>query len=290
MPIQFRPIFRSIVVAICGLALLQFGASPAFGQTDLADLLFQGSDFHYSGDLKQAAAMFQKVLQQDPTNEFALNQMGLVQAKQENFAQALKAFEQVRQHYPDNTFARVWIGVLLLRENQRDRAYREFQQTLQIDPRNANAWYFLGVIYAVEHNLAQAVTHLRQAQEVGSNDPETYYRLALAFTGLDMPHNAQLAYEKALELNPRHTRSLNALGWLLFNQGSKASALQTWQKVLGINPQDPEAGFNLAKVYNDDALAAFRAGQKAEARKLWEKTLAHEPGNRAAKYYLQKVQ
>ncbi len=281
-PLSFR-------LKLFGGLLALFMLSASLSRADVADLIFEGADHHYNGNLEKAATVFSEVMKQDPHNEFALNQMGLVQAKLERYADALKTFRRVRELYADNTFARVWVGVLLLQANQRDQAYREFQQTLEIDPRNANAWYFLGVIYAVEHNLAQAVTHLRQAQAVGSNDPETYCRLAGAFAGLDMPYNARLAYQRALELNSRHTRSLNALGWLLINQGEKQAALEAWEKVLQINPRDPEAGFNLAKIYNDDALEAFQSGRKQEARKLWEKTLVYEPGNRAAKYYLQRV-
>ncbi|WP_457572145.1 tetratricopeptide repeat protein [Desulfovulcanus sp.] len=256
---------------------------------DVNDLLFKGADYHYRGKLTEAEQAFRQVLKFEPENEFALNQLGLIYAKQEKFDLAYNQFAKVVRISPDNTFARIWLGVLLLKDNKVDQAFKEFQKTLAVDSNNANAYYFIGVIYAVEHNLKQSIKYLRKAQSVGSDDPETHFRLANAFAGLDMVYNAQLEYERALELNPKFTNALNALGWLYYNQGETEKAITAWKKALRLNNSDPEARHNLAKVYNDLALSSFKAGDKSRAKKLWLETLRFEPKNKSAKYYLRKI-
>ena len=273
---------------LMGFFLLFFLMAHFCFAADVNDLLFKGADYHYRGKLTEAAAAFKQVLKIDPQNEFALNQLGLIYAKQGKFDLAHRQFAKVVQISPDNTFARIWLGVLLLKDNKVKQAFNEFQKTLAIDPNNANAYYFLGVIYAVEHNLKQSIKYLRKAQSVGSDDPETHFRLANAFAGLDMVYNARLEYERALELNPRFTKALNALGWLYYNSGETKKAIEVWKKALRIN-SDPEARHNLAKVYNDLALSSFKAGDKSRARKLWRETLKYEPKNKSAKYYLRKL-
>ncbi|MDY7001789.1 MAG: tetratricopeptide repeat protein [Thermodesulfobacteriota bacterium] len=261
---------------------------PVFA-VSVDDLIFQGSDYQYRGELEKAAQAFTQALRLEPDNEFALNKLAVNYVKQEKFDQAGPLFEKVVRLSPDNTFARLWIGLLHLKENNTQKAFEEFERILSMDPENANAYYFTGVIYAVEHNPQKAVEFLRKAQKTSSDDPETHFRLANAFLGMDMAVNAELEFKRTLGLYPKHTKALNGLGWLFFNQGQKSLALDSWVQVLKINPKDPEARSNLAKVYNDDAFAAYRKGDAAEAERLWKKTLSYEPKNKAALHYLRKL-
>ncbi len=274
-----------ILVLFVGLMCM---AGPVCAQ-DVDDLVFKGSALAFQGKVDEAARLFAQVVSLDPKNEFARNQLGLMCAKQQKFKKAQQAFAAVVKNSPDNIFARTWLGVLLLNQGKVDAARKEFTTILSLDPNNANGYYFLGVMYAVDHDMAQAVTYLRKAQSVGSDDPETHFRLAQAFAGMGMQANARLEYERALAISPKFLKAINGLGWLYYNNGDTDKAISLWKKVLSIRKKEPEARYNLAKVYNDRAYAAFSRGDKANARKWWKKTLAYEPGNKAAKYYLRKL-
>ncbi|WP_462324370.1 tetratricopeptide repeat protein [Desulfoplanes sp.] len=277
-----------MVRLFCILLTIVCLCPPAWAE-DLDGLVFTGSQLAFEGKIDEAAKIFSRVVARDPNNEFARNQLGLMYAKQEKFDAAAREFAGVVKQAPDNLFARTWVGVLLLHSGKVDAARKEFKAILTIDPSNANGYYFLGVMYAVDHDLARAVTYLRKAQSVGSDDPETHYRLAAAFAGMGMRANARLEYERALRISPRFIKAINGLGWLFYNGGKSDEAISMWKKVLGINGKDPEARYNLAKVYNDRAYAAYSAGKKDKARTWWKKTLVYEPSNKAAKYYLRKL-
>ena len=272
----------------CLLLGLLCVSQPVWSE-DVDDLVFKGSALSFQGKVDEAAQIFARVVSLDPGNEFARNQLGLMYAKQEKFKEAEQEFAAVVKHSPDNVFARTWLGVLQLNQGKVDAARKEFKTILSLDPSNANGYYFLGVMHAVDHDMATAVTYLRKAQSVGSDDPETHFRLAQAFAGMDMQANAKLEYERALTISPKFLKAINGLGWLCFNNGDAEKAISLWEKVLSISSNDPEARYNLAKVYNDRAYAAFSKGDKAGARTWWKKTLVYEPGNKAAKYYLRKL-
>jgi Tfp pilus assembly protein PilF len=284
-----KPVFRTLFIFYIVLSVLGLGSSLCQAR-GVDDLLFQGADYQYNNELKKARQAFEQVLQIEPENEYALNQLGLICAKTEDFDRAYELFAKVVNVSPENTFARIWLGVLDLHRNDLKSAFAQFHRTLEIDPNNANGYYFLGVIYSVEHNMQKSIEFLRKAQKVGSDDPETHYRLANAFAGLDMVYNARLEYEKALELNPEYTGAMNALGWLYYNQGNEEKAMEMWKKALTAGSGDPEAGHNLAKVFNDMAYASFKQGNTDRAREIWEKTLKYDSGNKAAKYYLRKIE
>jgi Flp pilus assembly protein TadD len=274
-----------VVYVLLGMLCL---CQPVWGE-DVDDLVFEGSALAFDGQIDEAARVFARVVALEPTNEYARNQLGLMYAKQEKFKEAQREFAAVVQHAPDNVFARTWLGLLLLYQGEKDKARKEFTTILSLDPSNANGYYFLGVMHAVDHDMARAITYLRKAQAVGSDDPETHYRLAQAFAGMGMEANARLEYERALDLNPRFLKALNGLGWLWYNRNETEKAISLWEKVLSISSNDPDARYNLAKVYNDQAYAAFAGGDTVHARKWWKKTLEYEPSNKAAKYYLRKL-
>ncbi len=255
----------------------------------LDERMLQAADLHYKGQLQAARTLFGQVVRDDPDNAFALNQLGLISAKLERFEDAARFFSDVAAKHADNTFARLWLGVLHLQNGRKDEARGFFRQVLKIDGRNADACYFLGVMAAVDHDGARAVEWLRKAQAFGSDDPETHYRLAGAFLSMDMPMNARLEFERTLALNPRHTKAMHGLGWVLFNQGYEDHAVRLWEKVLKINGADAEARSSLAKVMNDRAYAAYEKGNSRLAAELWERTLRYETDNKAARYYLRKL-
>ncbi|UZP68574.1 tetratricopeptide repeat protein [Desulfovibrio mangrovi] len=262
---------------------------PAQAGGALDERILQGADLHYKGRLDEARQLFAQVVREDPVNLFALNQLGLISAKQERFEDAVGFFSKVVAISADNTFARLWLGVMRLQDGRKQEARGLFEQVLRIDGSNADACYFLGVMAAVDHDGAGAVAWFRKAQELGSDDPETHYRLAGAFLSMDMPMNARLEFERTLAINPRHTKAMHGLGWNLFNQGYPDHAVRLWERVLQINARDAEARSSLAKVMNDRAYAAYRNGDARLARSLWEQTLRYETDNKAARYYLQKL-
>ncbi|MFW5490490.1 MAG: tetratricopeptide repeat protein [Desulfovibrio sp.] len=284
---------RALVATLLGATLFGLLATVSFPVAAHAksvdDYLFMGADYNYRGLLEKAATAFGKALEMEPDNEFALNQMGLISAKLGKFDQSAKYYEQVINAAPQNTYARVMRGLLYLHEDKVKPAFEQFREAVRIDPNNASAYYFMGVIYLVEHNMTEAIQYLRKAQTVGSDDPETHYRLGLAFQGLDMTANARLEFNRTLELNPKHTKALTALGWLYHNTGHPDRGLKTWEQVLKINPKDADARLSISKVLNDEAYTAYQNKDNALAGKLWEQTLQYEPSNKAAKYYLKKI-
>ncbi len=81
---------------------------------------------------------------------------------------------------------------------------------------------------------------------------------------------------------------MNEIGWIFFNRGERRAAVNWWQKALSVSPRNTDAIFNLAKAYNDAALAALKTGRRLKALNWWQKTLGIHPSDKAAKYYLKK--
>lgn len=269
---------------VCIFLLL---STPGFC-ADPDQLIFKGADYHFRGELDKALACFEEAAGIDEKNTYAANQLGILYAKKDNFSKAYKQFAKVARMDSKNTYARLWLGICYLKDGKLEDAFSKFNELLVIDPKNAEAYYYLGAIYNFRHNRKKAIEFLKKARDADSDEAGTHFRLAQAFNDADMLKNAQLEYERAIKLNPSHTKAINALGWLIYNKNNIDEAIEKWKTTLLINPKDSDAALNLAKAYNGLAWSAFKANDKKKAVLFWKKTLLVNPGNKAAKHNLKK--
>ena len=267
--------------------VLGFGLSSSLAR-DLNDLLFEGVDFDYRGEVEKATASFEQVLAMDPKNEYALTKLGILYVKQKMIEKSMTAFKSALEVDSRNVEARIWIGLLHLKNERLEEAHHAFEEVIRIDPNNAAAYYYLGALYNFRRNRAKAIEYLKKSSDANSITPDTHFRLAQAFDLAGMVNNALLEYDRTLDLNPRHTKALNAKGWIHYNQGETEQAIEIWKKSLSENDKDRDAILNLAKAYNALADRALKEGRKDEANGYWKKTLEVDKGNKAAKYYLKR--
>ena len=275
---------KCVIFAIC----LFFCCIGTVAAADVNELIFQGADYHYKGNLDKAVSSFEQAVQLDPENEYAHNQLGILYGKKDKFDKAYKEFLIVSELDRQNTFALLWLGILHLRKGEMNQAFERFNKIIQIDRNNADGYYFLGTIYNFRRNPVMAIEYLKKARNTDSGEADTHFRLAKAFHNVDMIANALLEYNRALEIKPSYTKALNEIGWIYYNTGKKEAAIKQWEKTLKINSNDRDAILNLAKVYNDSAWDAFISGKRKDALKYWRKTLNINPSNKAAKYYMKK--
>ncbi len=279
---------RPWVVAGIVFLALAFSMGPASAQ-GVEELLFQAMDLNYRGDVEAAARAFEKVLAVEPENPTALTFLGILNVKREKTQEARTLLKKAVQAEPENVEARLWLGLLDLWDFDLENALKILEEAARLDPNRADAYHYMGTVYAFRHNPIQAIDYLKKARDAAADEADTRFRLARAFDQAGLVHNALLEYRKTLELNPRHTKALNSMGWIYYNHGDTPKALELWNQALSINPKDQETILNLAKTYNILAFEAFKAGKREEAAKYWKKTLSIHPGNKAAKYYLQRT-
>ncbi|MEW5736252.1 MAG: tetratricopeptide repeat protein [Thermodesulfobacteriota bacterium] len=273
-----------------GAALVLVLAAPMLRADATVDrLVFEAADLHYKGEIDKAADMFEKAAAADPKNVYVQNQLGVINVKKKNYAAALKNFSRVAALDPRNTFAMRWMGLLLLREGKMEEARVWFEKALSVDKKDADAYYFLGTLYYLAHNPEKAIFYLKKARDADSDEAETHYRLGGSFADVGMVKNAQLEYLRALAISKRHTRTKNALGWVLYNQEDVEGAMAQWRETLDISPQDTEARENLARANNSLAWQAFSSGNRIAAKRYWQQTLVYDPKNKAATYYLDMI-
>jgi len=94
-------------------------------------------------------------------------------------------------------------------------AQHDLEHTLRVAPDDVEALCALGVVLARKGLWGEAAGRLRGCVERDPGRGMTWYYLGEALNKLDDLPGALAAFERAVELQPEHSRTLHALGVVL---------------------------------------------------------------------------
>lgn len=186
--------------------------------------------FHQAGQLNQAAAIYRKILRNEPNNYQALHYLGVIEASGGNFEQAKSLIARSLQHQPGNMqFLENYAGILF-QAGEYEVALQVCEQGLRSNPRIVPLLY-IGAI--VLYKLKRFEKSVEQ-------------------------------FDRVLALAPNHIVAINERGSVLAELKRFDDALANFQKALALQPRYPEAHLNIGNLYGvlrryDDALAAYRS-------------------------------
>ncbi|MFQ3573348.1 MAG: tetratricopeptide repeat protein, partial [Thermodesulfovibrionales bacterium] len=108
-----------------------------------------------------------------------------------------------------------------------------------------------------------AVSHYIKALELNPLDPESAYNLGNLYAELDRYDEAIVAYETALTISPHHLKALNNLGAVRHILCDLDRAIDCYNKVIQMDPDNPDAHYN-------KSLSLLLKGDFKEGWRLYE--------------------
>ena len=192
-------------------------------------------------------------------------------------------------------------GIGLLLQGDLKGAEAAFEKVAAMDPGYADGWVNIGRARLQEGNLAGAEEVLRRALALAPTLAKTHFFLGVVLKNDGRYDEALRHLRAAAELYPRDRVVLNQLGRVLFLKRHFRDAVQQFEAVLRIDPEDLQAHYNLMLCFQglgDHTRAAaertlyerFKADEASQAltgpyRQLHpddnnERQSIHEHGNR----------
>ncbi len=163
-------------------------------------------------------------------------------------------------------------GIGLLLQGDIKNAEATFIKVTQMEPGYADGWVNIGRARIQEGNMTAAEEVLRKALEIDPNLAKTHFFLGTALKAQGRYDESLQHLQRAADLYPRDRVVLNQLGRVLFLKRQYAPAVEAFNRVLGIDPEDLQAHYNLMLCYQGlgDAAAVERE------RTLYERFKADE--------------
>ena len=146
---------------------------------------------------------------------------------------------------------------------------REYRKVLEIAPDDAQTLLYLGAIQLGQGQFEPAREHLERYTRRNPGSPLGHYYLGRVLAESRDLAGAEKSYATALKLHPRSAPVLTELGLVHEFRGRRSAALETYEKLLKVDPTNDWAGRRLE---------AFRSGRRdpAEARAEFDRLRSRE--------------
>lgn len=153
-------------------------------------------------------------------------------------------------------------------------ALQEYRASARSDAAAFAPHLRLGVVYAHEGRYREAAIELSRAVAIDPEDLQAHYYLALVYSSLQDFVKAAGQYEiilKKMSLeDPKNAELFVYLGQLYYSQGQEERAIEQFEKVLLIEPDNTRVMLTVALYYLDHK-------RRAEGTRLLERCAAQDP-------------
>jgi tetratricopeptide (TPR) repeat protein len=270
------------------------------------DTLTTAIELHKSGQLGQAAQLYQKILIEEQDNAAALHLLGVVHDQQgqharaveeisravalqpnvpafhANLAEAYRALGQLERAagccrtalrlWPDYPEAHCNLGLALQGLGRHGEAADQFQCALQLRPDFAVAHNNLGITLRELGKFDDALDHFRRAAELAPEYPPARTNLGQFLLDLGRPEEALPHCQEAVRLQPDLAPAHHNLGNALRAIGRLVDARSAYLEAIRLDAQ-------LALSYAHLGLVLQQDGQLNDAVPWLKQALELQPGN-----------
>ncbi|HZZ57347.1 MAG TPA: tetratricopeptide repeat protein [Opitutaceae bacterium] len=240
--------------------------------TTSAETLKRGGERHAAGDLAGARAHYLQVLGAEPKSAQALFLLGIVEMQEGKLDAALWRIEQAIAAAPEVT--RYWYGCgeVLTRLGRFADAAAAYRRILAAEPAMAEAHYALGVALQSQGDPGGAAAAFLEALRLRPeyrNDAGYSVNLGLAYCDLRQFAEAVAMLEQATRLNPQLPEAAFNLANALAGAGRTLEAAEWYVRAITLRPNYGAAFNNLGNVLRQEgefkaALEAFEQAERAE--------------------------
>lgn len=204
----------------------------------------QGLQQFRTGNFTEAAGLFKQVIELDPRNSNAHNELGVTYVRLGRIEESLASFQTAISISPGFVEARYNLGTQYFKLGRYDESIRELNETVRLEPRQANAWNNLGVALARLDRHRDAINAYKSALQIRPASTETLMLMAISMFEVS-PVDAIAPLKEAVRLDPYGADALNSLGVVYSKIGKPQEAVQSFRQALAIRPDYPAAMYNL---------------------------------------------
>jgi protein O-GlcNAc transferase len=224
---------------------------------------------HQSGDLAEAARLYQNIVQDNPRHAGALTNLGVILART-NPTEAMACYTAALAANPWQADAHFNLGNLHRKCNRLPEAIESYQAALRIDPQNARMYVSLGLAAGDVGDHAISIDCFRRAVGLDPNFSEAYNLLGDALLRTGRIDDAVAVFREFIVRCPDDARARHNLGLALASLGDYDAAARELELALKVRPDYPDA-------HNSLGVALEALGRADEAQSHYRQATELRP-------------
>jgi predicted TPR repeat methyltransferase len=222
-----------------------------------------GLRLHQAGRLAEAQAIYQQVLDAEPTHSDARHMLGLIEYQTGNVGRAIDLIGAAVQQKPGDPFALNNLGAAYMAARRFGEAADVFRRAVQLKPDYAEALANLAGALKDSGLVVDSIAAYRQALAVDPGNSRAWNNLGNALRDTGELGEASDCYRQAVAASPANAEAHNNIGVVLAGEGRIPEALESYQRAISIRPEFADAHLNLGNALKDlgridEAIASYR--------------------------------
>jgi tetratricopeptide (TPR) repeat protein len=223
------------------------------------------------GEVPEAIAAWQKVIQSEPRNAQAYAHLGLLQARQEHYSDAIASYRKAHAIDPNLAQLNLNLGLALFKSGNFRESIGPFEAELQKSPDNQRLTILVAMAHYAARDYTAAIPYLKTAASRDTRNLPLRLALAHCYLWSKQFQSTLGVYKEILQIDPDSAEADMIAGEALDEKGDNAGAVQQFRAAEKANPKEPNVHFGLAyllwaqKRY-DDAIPEFEAELKNDPR------------------------
>lgn len=214
----------------------------------------KGEAFLELGMYNESRRAFEKVLEFEENQLLAKEFLLELDIREEKYVDAIEKCKEYILKYPEDTKViagmKSTLGWIYMDDtNEPDLAEIAFEEALEIDKNCSRAYTGLGILYITEEKYREAIVLLEKAKALDVMDSENYFMLALCYKALGDFKLIEELLIKAQSLAPEDNRILLQFAFEMSRQERYYEAIEYFNKVLTLNPDDDYTWNDMGDVY-----------------------------------------
>jgi tetratricopeptide (TPR) repeat protein len=154
--------------------------------------------------------------------------------------EAEAGFKAILDKYPGIPEAHYNLGVVASLRKDYAGAQTQYQMAVDLKPDYTDAWTALARAYEQGGDKEKALEVLKEAVSQNAEDAGVQYALGLYFVKEQQLDEAEAAFKKALEVDPKNPEPLFQLASINLNKGDTPAALASLEKYLAASPTNAQ--------------------------------------------------
>lgn len=233
--------------------------------------LEQALSLHQSGQLPEALAIYEELINTQPQNPDVLHLMGIATLQTGNPAKAVELINNAISLNPKNADFYCNLGLALQELNELEAALLSLERAIAIMPDHAEAHFNRGLILQTLNRLDEAINSYEHGLALIPQHPAVLYNRGLALQNLGRLEAAISSYDQAIALNPQYAEAYGNRGLALQMLDQMENAITSYDRAIALNP-------NYTEAYSNRGTALQALKQLDAARSSQEKAIALDPG------------
>lgn len=244
----------------------------AFRENHSSDLAERLSEFYMErNNFQKAVVYLETLVEEDPTNENMKLRLSLVYWQLKWFDKARVLLSGLLERYPASSEIAFYLGELEVERNDYDGAISYYKRISPDYSKYDQMVSRVAYLYRQQKKYSAAEDFLLEALQKRPDAVAFYPLLAAVYEDQQRLKDAKLALERGLKQFPEDESILYYLGFMYDRTGDKEKSHETMEKLLQINPDNPNAlnfvGYSLVE----------KGENLPRARELLTRALAQKP-------------